>query len=99
MIKWFNNKTPTALTPDEEFRFEIFSNDPLDITHSRQLYKLELTATISTTDMDPPFTATQVIDLEINNGCLADVMTNTGDWVDSEDPWTGGSMTSGSSGE
>ena len=49
--------------------------------------------------MDPPFTATQVIDLEINNGCLADVMTNTGDWVDSEDPWTGGSMTSGSSGE
>ena len=47
--------------------------------------------------MDPPFTATQVIDLEINNGCLADVMTNTGDWVDGSAGVSDG-VTSGSAG-
>ena len=96
LIKWFNNLTPSP-SGDNEFRFELFSNDPLDITHSRQLYILELTATISTTDMNPAFSWTKVIDVEIDNGCLADQMTNTGDWVDGSAGVSDG-VTSGTAG-
>lgn len=58
-MRWVNNLTPTDTT--SEFRYEIYSNDPLDIDNTRQIYYLELTATIATADMDPPFSKTQQI--------------------------------------
>ena len=45
--------------------------------------------------MNPAFSWTKTIDVEIDNGCLADQMTNTGDWVDGG---VSGSVTSGSAG-
>ena len=42
------------------------------------MYYLELTATISTVDMDPPFVKTQQIQLIVENGCLNDEITNSG---------------------
>jgi hypothetical protein len=56
-----------------------------------------LTGTISTADMNPAFSWTKVIDVEIDNGCLADQMTNTGDWQDGSAGFSG-SVTSGSAG-
>lgn len=40
------------------FRFEVYSNDLADLTHSRQTYKLELTGSIASTDMNPVFKKT-----------------------------------------
>ena len=77
-MKWVNNLVPTPTT--SEFRYEIYSNDPLDIDNSRQIYYLELTATISTADMDPPYAKTQQIQLIVQNGCLLDQITNSGDY-------------------
>ena len=58
-----------------DFRYEIQTNDPLDITHTRQIYKLELTASISSADMNPILQKTQVVELIVENGCLNDQMT------------------------
>lgn len=55
-MTWVNTKTPVDTTG--LFRYEIYSNDPLDIDNTRQVYYLELTATIDTADMDPPFSKT-----------------------------------------
>ena len=57
-MTWVNNLVPTP-SGNNEFRYEIYSDDPLDIDNTRQIYYLELTATISTADMDPPFSKTQ----------------------------------------
>ena len=56
-IRWVNTLTPTDST--SLFRYEIYSTDPSDIDTTRQLYYLELTATISTSDMNPAFSKTQ----------------------------------------
>ena len=40
------------------FRFEVYSKDPADLTNSRQGYKLELTGSIASTDMNPVFKKT-----------------------------------------
>ena len=58
-MKWVNTLTPVDST--SLFRYEIYSNDPLDIDNTRQVYYLELTATIDTADMNPPFSKTQQI--------------------------------------
>jgi len=50
----------------------VYTNDPLDINNTRQLYKLELTGSISTTDMNPPLIKTQTVNLFVQNGCLDD---------------------------
>ena len=47
--------------------------------------------------MNPAFSWTKVIDVEIDNGCLADQMTNTGDWVDGSAGVSDG-VTSGTAG-
>jgi hypothetical protein len=39
------------------------------------VYKLELTGSISTTDMNPPLIKTNVVELLVRNGCLDDQMT------------------------
>ena len=36
-----------------DFRYEIYTDDPKDIDNTRQIYKLELTASIAITDMSP----------------------------------------------
>jgi len=77
-MTWVNNLTPTVTT--SEFRYEVYSNNPLDIDDTRQVYYLELSATISTADMDPPFAKTQQIQLIVENGCLNDQITNSGDY-------------------
>lgn len=46
-----------------------------DLTHSRQTYKLELTGSISNTDMSPAFTKTQTVNLEVTNCCAVDEMS------------------------
>ena len=81
LIRWVNTLTPTDTT--SYFRYEIYSDDPNDIDTTRQLYYLELTATIDTADMNPAFTKTQQIQIEINNGCLLDEITNNGNFDDS----------------
>ena len=47
--------------------------------------------------MNPAFSWTKTIDVEIDNGCLADQMTNTGDWVDGSAGVSDG-VTSGTAG-
>ena len=59
LIRWVNTLTPTDTT--SLFRYEIYSSDVNDIDTTRQLYYLELTATISTSDMNPAFSKTQQI--------------------------------------
>lgn len=68
---WYLTRVPLGV-PDHlpwikwnavNFRYEIQTNDPLDISGTRQWYKLELTASIATTDMNPAFTKTQVVNL------------------------------------
>ena len=54
------------------FRYEVQSNDPADLTHSRQTYELELTASTSVADMNPIYQKTHKITLIVNNGCLND---------------------------
>jgi len=54
------------------FRYEVQTNDPLNIDHTRQFYKLELTSSISSADMNPVFQKTQVVNLIVQNGCLLD---------------------------
>ena len=49
--------------------------DAADISNSRQIYKLELTASVSSLDMNPPFTKTQPVNLIVDNGCALDSMT------------------------
>lgn len=51
------------------------SSDPKDINGTRQIYKLELTSSISNSDMNPIFQKTQVVNLIVENGCLLDQMT------------------------
>ena len=36
-----------------EFRYEVYTDDPKDINNTRQIYKLELTASIYVADMSP----------------------------------------------
>ena len=81
LIRWVNTLTPTDTT--SLFRYEIYSNDPNDIDTTRRIYLMELTATISTSDMNPPYSETQQIRVEINNGCLLDEITNNGNFDDS----------------
>lgn len=57
------------------FRYEVYTNDPLDITHTRQTYKLELTGTIASTDMNPVLTKTHTVVLKVDNACQTDEMT------------------------
>jgi hypothetical protein len=78
-MTWVNNLVPTP-SGANQFRYEIYSNDPLDADTTRQLYYLELTATISTSDMDPPYSETQTVQLKVVNGCLIDQITNSGDY-------------------
>ena len=81
LIRWVNTLTPTDTT--SLFRYEIYSSDVNDIDTTRQLYYLELTATISTSDMNPAFSKTQQIQVQIENGCLLDEITNNGNYDDS----------------
>jgi len=57
------------------FRYAVQSMDPADITHSRQTYRLELSASVSLLDMNPTFSKTQTVTLVVNNGCALDEMT------------------------
>jgi hypothetical protein len=58
-----------------EFRYEIYTDDPLNIDHTRQFYKLELTGTISKLDMNPQLIRTHVVNLVVENNCLHDEIT------------------------
>jgi hypothetical protein len=55
----------------------VYTNDPKDINHTRQIYKLELTASIASTDMNPVLTKTQTVNLIVDNQCTNDEMTIT----------------------
>lgn len=57
------------------FRYEVYTNDPLDINHTRQIYKLELTGSIASTDMNPVLTKTHTVNLIVDNACQTDEMT------------------------
>ena len=69
------SQAPFIVWNPVNFRYEVYSNDPLDINNTRQFYKLELTGSISTTDMNPPFSKTSTVNLVVENGCLLDTMT------------------------
>ena len=76
----FNDQRDGTPNSSGIFRWEIYSNNPLDIDGIRQLYYLELTASISIDDMNPVYSDTQTITLIVQNGCLNDYITNTGDY-------------------
>lgn len=46
---------PFILWNDNDRRFEIFSDSPSEVDFSRQYYTIQLTASISESDMNPPF--------------------------------------------
>ena len=48
-----------------------------DINTTRQFYKIQLKATIATTDQSPQFSQTLQFDLQLNNGCLLDQISVT----------------------
>jgi len=58
-----------------DFRYEVYSNELADLTHSRQSYKLQLTATVGTSDMNPAYSETQTVNLAVVNCCASDKMT------------------------
>ncbi len=82
-VKWRNFFDTTIPLPPwivwkpTEFRYEVYTNDPKDINHTRQIYKLELTASIASTDMNPVLTKTQTVNLIVDNQCTNDEMTIT----------------------
>jgi hypothetical protein len=55
----------------------VYTNDPKDINNTRQIYKLELTGSIASTDMNPVLTKTQTVNLIVDNECQNDEMTVT----------------------
>jgi hypothetical protein len=68
---------------NEIFRFEVQSNNTMDLSGivlptdnytaaTRQTYTLQLTATVSVNDMDPPIVRTTEVWLDVNNYCLQD---------------------------
>jgi hypothetical protein len=57
------------------FRFEIQSSDAIDFSSARQFYTLQLTASISSSDMNPPFSKTQTFNLTADSACLGDQVT------------------------
>ena len=67
---------PPFITWNEsDRRFEVYSADPDDIDTTRQFYVIQLTASVSLTDMDPIFEDTLQFNLYLANGCLADEIT------------------------
>lgn len=59
----------------EDFRFEIYSDDTIDLDTLRQNYELRLTASVALTDMNPAYSSTQTVSLIVLNNCLHDEMT------------------------
>ena len=56
--------------------FWMQSDDLIDPDTARQTYTIELTASISNTDMNPIYTQTETFELKIVNNCPSDVLTN-----------------------
>lgn len=53
-------------------QFEIFSDDEADLTTPYRTYSIELTASTSTLDQNPPAIHTQTFIVNVENGCLLD---------------------------
>ena len=64
---------PPFITWNEsDRRFELYSEDPNDIDNTRQFYVIQLTASVSISDMNPIFEDTLQFNLILENGCLND---------------------------
>jgi hypothetical protein len=88
-VTWNNDGSGDDDPAGGVFRFEIQSNNTMDLSgvvlnssaptnitvDTRQTYVLQLTASVSSDDMDPPFRKTSEIWLDVNNYCLQDVVT------------------------
>jgi len=88
-VTWNNDGSGDDDSAGGVFRFEIQSNNTMDLSgvvlnssaptnitvDTRQTYVLQLTASVSSDDMDPPFRKTSEIWLDVNNYCLQDVVT------------------------
>ena len=71
---------PPFITWNEsDRRFELYSEDPNDIDNTRQFYVIQLTASVSISDMNPIFEDTLQFNLILQNGCLDDEITITTD--------------------
>ena len=55
--------------------FHVQSDAELDVTTRRQTYQIELTGTIDSAEMDPPYSYTQTFELTVTDECPGDLLT------------------------